>query len=285
MTQTPASNGLPTPSRKSLREQLDASTRGDASTASVALPLVEHVPAVDVPVTGAPKVKRSVGKRIAAVTAVAAIACLTLPFALPFVQQPVAADAAAVNPMTDIADPADQQQLFSEVSVDDMPIAFTEIVATPVEDDKPTDYKTDKKVLVNYPFSVPVTLTDGFGYRTAPVAQFHDAQDFAAGAGTPILAIADGEVLEAGFADDGCGFGLKLEHEIDDKTVTSRYCHMEMESHSLAVGDEVKMGDQVGTVGNTGMSFGPHLHLAIRVDDEPVDPMPFLAEYSKVKRK
>jgi murein DD-endopeptidase MepM/ murein hydrolase activator NlpD len=50
------------------------------------------------------------------------------------------------------------------------------------------------------------------------------------------------------------------------------------------VGDTVQMGDQVGTVGNTGMSFGPHLHLAIRVNDEPVDPMPFFTDYMRKDR-
>lgn len=165
-----------------------------------------------------------------------------------------------------------------------IPDSLSDISAVETDDSLPTAFVFRAEALVNYPFTQTVLLTDPFGYRTAPVEQFHDAQDFAAAAGTPIQAIADGEVLEAGFATDGCGFGLKVEHDIDGKEVTSRYCHMQMGSHTLEVGDSVKMGDDVGRVGNTGMSFGPHLHLALVVDDEPTDPMPFLAKYSRVDR-
>lgn len=134
---------------------------------------------------------------------------------------------------------------------------------------------------VQFPFADGVaSLTDGFGYRSAPVAQFHDAQDFAAPAGTPISIIADGTVAEAGYSDDGCGFGLIVDHEIDDEAVTSRYCHMELASHTYAVGDAVSAGDPAGRVGNTGMSFGPHLHLVIKVDGTAVDPLPFLTRHN-----
>lgn len=131
---------------------------------------------------------------------------------------------------------------------------------------------------VRYPFDQEVVLTDGFGYRTAPVEQFHDAQDMAAPHGTPIRAIAGGVVIEAGFANDGCGFGLKLQHLVDGQTLTSRYCHMESNSHSYQIGDTINIGDLAGRVGNTGLSFGPHLHLALRLNGDPIDPMPYFAE-------
>lgn len=132
---------------------------------------------------------------------------------------------------------------------------------------------------VRYPFDGDVPLTDPFGYRTAPVEQFHDAQDFAAPDGTPIRIIASGVVLEAGFATDGCGFGLKVQHNIAGSDVTSRYCHMRNNSSSWQVGDRVKIGDEAGLVGATGMAFGAHLHLALRRDDQPIDPMPFLRKH------
>lgn len=134
---------------------------------------------------------------------------------------------------------------------------------------------------VRYPFDADVPLTDPFGYRTAPVEQFHDAQDFAAADGMPIRIIASGVVLEAGFASDGCGFGLKVQHNIAGSDVTSRYCHMRADSSAWQVGDRVKIGDEAGLVGATGMAFGAHLHLALRRDDEPIDPMPFLRKHMK----
>lgn len=126
------------------------------------------------------------------------------------------------------------------------------------------------------PFEADWPLTDGFAYRVAPVEQFHDAQDIAASAGTPVLAIGSGIVIDAGFSSDGCGFSVKLQHLVSGDTLTSRYCHMQDGSHSLKVGDTVAMGDQVGRVGNTGLSFGPHLHLALRKNGDPIDPLPYI---------
>lgn len=133
---------------------------------------------------------------------------------------------------------------------------------------------------LKYPFNQTMPLTDGFGYRTEPVAQFHDAQDIAAANGTPIRSIGNGIVIEAGWASDGCGFSLKIQHKVNGQSLTSRYCHMESESHSWKVGDPIKLGDQVGRVGNTGMSFGSHLHLALRLNGEPIDPLPYIESNS-----
>lgn len=222
----------------------------------------------------APRQPRTVRQKIAATAAALSVGGLGLVAVLPIASQADSFDAAAT-----------QQQLFSEVSTADLPHSFSEVVGLASEEVTAASYEFNPRVLVNYPFAAAVMLTDGFGYRTAPVEQFHDAQDFAAASGTPIQAIADGVALEAGFSPDGCGFGLKLEHEIEGQTVTSRYCHMVDGSHSISVGDEIKMGDPVGQVGSTGMSFGAHLHLAVRVDDQPVDPMPFLAKYNTTLRE
>lgn len=137
---------------------------------------------------------------------------------------------------------------------------------------------------VQFPFATGVPLSDPFGYRTAPVAQFHDAQDFAAPAGTTVQAIADGRVREAGETSDGCGFGLLLEHRIDGAEVTSRYCHLRDASHTLTVGDTVTVGQPVGLVGATGIAFGAHLHLVIAIAGTAVDPMPFLRTQNRTSR-
>ena len=129
---------------------------------------------------------------------------------------------------------------------------------------------------VRLPFDREWPLTDGFGYRSAPVEGFHDAQDIAAPGGTPVLAVATGVVVEAGWASDGCGFSAKLQHSVDGQELTSRYCHMEDASHDLSIGQTVEIGSQVGRVGNTGMSFGAHLHLALTLAGQPIDPLPFL---------
>lgn len=131
---------------------------------------------------------------------------------------------------------------------------------------------------IRFAFDREFPLTDGFAYRTAPVEQFHDAQDIAAPGGTPVLAIGSGEVIEAGYATDGCGFSIKLQHNVSGETLTSRYCHMQVDSHDHQVGDKIEIGDFIGKVGNTGMSFGDHLHLALRRSGVPIDPLPYIQE-------
>lgn len=168
--------------------------------------------------------------------------------------------------------PVTAYELLAEVSAESLPA------------DAPVTFTNYTDAAVQYPFADTVPLTDGFGERAFPVAGFHDAQDFAAVLGTPIQAIADGVVLEAGWAQDGCGFGLKLQHRIDRHDVTSRYCHMWADSHSLAVGDRVTVGQEVGRVGATGIAFGAHLHFALTVDGQSVDPMPFLLKYNRSTR-
>ncbi|MGO2140704.1 MAG: M23 family metallopeptidase [Leucobacter sp.] len=131
---------------------------------------------------------------------------------------------------------------------------------------------------IRFAFDREYPLTDGFAYRTAPVEQFHDAQDIAAPGGTPVLAIGSGRVIEAGYATDGCGFSIKLQHNVSGETLTSRYCHMQVDSHDHKVGDKIEIGDFIGKVGNTGMSFGDHLHLALRRSGVPIDPLPYIQE-------
>lgn len=241
----------------------------------VRVPLPERVlSSADEDASSTPRARRPLRRRIAAAAAAASVGGLVLSAAVPLTQ----------SSEEEVVAAATQQRLFSEVSPEDIPASLAEITAVDVDEAIAGTYAYRARALVNYPFQQSVLLTDPFGYRTAPVEQFHDAQDFGAAAGTPIYAIADGTVLEAGFASDGCGFGLKLEHEIDGKEVTSRYCHMQDASHSYSVGDTLMMGDPVGRVGATGMAFGAHLHLALRVDDQPADPMPFLAKYSRMDR-
>lgn len=264
--QTPATD-LPT--RRSLRQAM--SDQGEEI--SFRVPRRTHVPAAT-PKPAVVRAPRTTRQKIAAVAAAFSVSGLALVAVLPIASQSDVAEASA-----------GQQQLFSEVSAANMPGSFIDVTGVASQEITAASYIFNPKVMVNYPFASPVMLTDPFGYRTAPVEQFHDAQDFAAAAGTPIQAIADGVVTEAGQTTDGCGFGLKLEHEIDGQTVTSRYCHMIDNSHDIQVGDQLKMGDFVGEVGATGMAFGAHLHMAIRVNDEPVDPMPFLAKYNTTPRE
>lgn len=148
----------------------------------------------------------------------------------------------------------------------------------------PVDFVNFRDARVQFPFATGQHLTDGFGPRSYPVAGFHEAQDFAVPEGTTVQAIAAGTIRETGWSDDGCGFGVLIEHTIEGLDVTSRYCHMQADSNDLEVGQQVDVGDPVGRVGATGLAFGAHLHFALTVDGTAVDPMPFLLKYNRETR-
>nr|WP_280273645.1 M23 family metallopeptidase [Nocardia wallacei] len=111
-------------------------------------------------------------------------------------------------------------------------------------------------------------FTSGFGQRWGT---FHAGIDIAAPIGSPIYAITDGTVIDAGPAQ---GFGLWVRIRHDDGTI-SVYGHMY--DFFVSVGERVRTGQQIARVGNRGDSTGPHLHFEILVNGQHVDPQPWLA--------
>lgn len=131
-----------------------------------------------------------------------------------------------------------------------------------------------------------VALASGFGLRTHPiykVRKLHTGIDFAASIGTPIYATADGVVKEVSVKFSGYGKMVEIDHGFGYRT---RYAHM----HEFAVrtGQNVKRGDLIGYVGNTGLSTAPHLHYEVLINGGQVDPVHYFyndlsaAEYEKV---
>ncbi|WP_307783966.1 MULTISPECIES: peptidoglycan DD-metalloendopeptidase family protein [unclassified Salinibacterium] len=126
---------------------------------------------------------------------------------------------------------------------------------------------------VRWPFPYTVPITDGFGDR---VGGFHKGTDFAAASGTPIYAIADGTVdlIQADWS--GYGYHAIISHVINGQQVESLYAHMITDSSPLVVGQEIKAGDFIGLVGETGIAYGAHLHFEVHLDGVPVDPYAWL---------
>lgn len=142
-------------------------------------------------------------------------------------------------------------------------------------------FTNDPNGTIQWPFLIGVRLSDGFGPRAVMcngggcTMPFHKGQDFDAGDGAPIQAIADGTVITS-TDNNGGGVLIEIEHHINGQTVVSEYMHMRYGSRKVQVGDQVKVGQVIGLVGNTGMSFGAHLHLEIYVNGTPVDPLKWL---------
>lgn len=135
-------------------------------------------------------------------------------------------------------------------------------------------------LILNYPVQA-VMITSRFGPR--PMGQ-HYGIDFRAFEGTPILAAASGKVVESRLSMNDpadwkagdpaprvMGWGHRIAIDHGGGYVTS-YNHLS--SRSVQVGAYVDAGRQIGAAGNTGYSFGAHLHFELRLMGKPVDPMP-----------
>lgn len=117
-------------------------------------------------------------------------------------------------------------------------------------------------------------LTAGFGQSSYLWSSVHTGLDFSAPIGSPIHAVANGVVTSTGY--DG-SYGNKTVITLDDGT-DLWFCHQT--SFLVNVGDTVRGGEIIGTVGSTGNSTGPHLHLEVRPGGgDPVDPYSALIEH------
>lgn len=134
---------------------------------------------------------------------------------------------------------------------------------------------------VQWPFPLGVPISDWFGPRAAPTegaSTNHMGIDFTPGSGVPIQIMADGVVREVVTGDNGgCGVNVTIDHMIGGQLVSSKYCHMQSGSVRVSVGQQVKVAETVGLVGNTGVSTGAHLHFEILLDGtRQVDPYAWL---------
>lgn len=116
-------------------------------------------------------------------------------------------------------------------------------------------------------------ISSKFGRRSAPKAgasKDHKGIDIAAGMGSPVAAAKDGTIIRAGWAK-GYGQLIEVSH---GNGLTSRYAHLSQ--IAVSVGQQVKGGQQIGNVGSSGVSTGPHLHFEIRQGGNPVNPEPYI---------
>ena len=150
-----------------------------------------------------------------------------------------------------------------------------EILAALKHWSQPAKQHTDFILPVKGPFSSPFGLRRFFNKQPRKP---HSGLDIAAPQGTPIVAPADGTVIETGdyffngntvFIDHGQG-------------LITMYCHMN--EINTQPGQVVKRGDKIGTVGKTGRVTGAHLHWGVSLNNTRVEPKLFLNEQSSTAR-
>ncbi|HOD16074.1 MAG TPA: peptidoglycan DD-metalloendopeptidase family protein [Spirochaetota bacterium] len=126
-------------------------------------------------------------------------------------------------------------------------------------------------------FNAPVEgiISSRYGYRVDPKTKkreaFHRGLDIAAPIGTPVKASSGGTVISADFNRNGYGNLVVIEHE---KELVTYYGHLD--TITVRRGQQVAAGEEIGTVGKTGRTTGPHLHFEVRRGGTAYDPEEFL---------
>ncbi len=113
-------------------------------------------------------------------------------------------------------------------------------------------------------------LTSGFGTRVSPITgeeEFHSGIDITAADGSVVLSVSECIITRSVY-DNISGNYIKIEHS---GGFESGYYHLE--ERLVEVGETVTAGEEIGIIGNTGLSTGTHLHMTFIVDGEKVDPI------------
>ena len=134
-----------------------------------------------------------------------------------------------------------------------------------------------EEVRRNLPYAWPLDgghITSKYGIRYSPfgiVTEFHMGVDIAQAEGTPVYAAGDGYIVTAQYGNSGYGRSIRIAH---------RFGYASLYGHLSAIiinqGQLVKKGQRIGYVGTTGRSTGPHLHFEVKLNEQHIDPLPFL---------
>ncbi|MDI6624048.1 MAG: peptidoglycan DD-metalloendopeptidase family protein [Brevundimonas sp.] len=122
--------------------------------------------------------------------------------------------------------------------------------------------KNTRSAFMRTPLERGFRVSSSFGFRRHPIAGYrkmHQGIDFAAGTGTPVVAPADGVVVEAR-RWGGYGNWLRIRHS---NGLETGYGHLSRYASGMRAGQRVRQGQVVAYVGSTGASTGPHLHYEI----------------------
>jgi len=118
-------------------------------------------------------------------------------------------------------------------------------------------------------------ITSLFGMRMSPFTgrkTFHAGLDVAAAIGTPIIAPAEGIVVFTG-RKGSYGNSVIIDH---DNGIVTLYAHIH--EMFVRVGQKVKRGDRIASIGNTGRSTGPHLHYEVIENGRSINPISFILD-------
>ncbi|WP_368503299.1 murein hydrolase activator EnvC [Alkalihalophilus sp. As8PL] len=126
------------------------------------------------------------------------------------------------------------------------------------------------------------TITSTYGPRATFGGRMHHGIDIGKNGRTgdvPIVAVADGQVVQS-YYSSSYGNTVLISHMVNGKQITTLYAHLE--NREVSAGQSVSKGQRLGMMGNTGRSFGPHLHFEVHeggwngAKSNSVDPMKYI---------
>lgn len=135
---------------------------------------------------------------------------------------------------------------------------------------------SDNKANVPSIWPAKGAVTSGFGWRISPFGdgnEMHAGIDIASTMGAPVVATADGQVVQSGMSG-GYGNMVQIEHGNGIATVYGHNSRL-----AVSVGQTVKKGQVIAFAGSTGKSTGPHVHYEIRENSTAIDPWKYLVLY------
>ena len=136
-------------------------------------------------------------------------------------------------------------------------------------------YKSWNDIPINTPIKLYnlKRVSSDYGMRIHPIFHIklmHKGIDLVANYGTNIYATANGVVTETRYSKFGYGNRISIKHDTIYSTI---YTHLQ--TINVKLGQVVKVGDKIGTLGSTGLSTGPHLHYEILFNNKQIDPLIF----------
>ena len=129
-------------------------------------------------------------------------------------------------------------------------------------------------------------VASGFGHRIHPIykiPKMHSGIDFSAPVGTPVYATGGGVVQTVIRSERGLGNQIVIDHGFGYTTI-----YASLDEIQVRRGERVERGDQIGTVGDSGLSVAPHLHYEVHLNGEPMNPINYFflelspAEYEQL---
>lgn len=182
-------------------------------------------------------------------------------------------DSEAANLVQETKDDFAEIRSILDEMVNRIPITISQAKqANTLQEKKISMQKSKLEPAIVWP-TLSKVITSSFGYRTDPFkgsSAFHSGIDIAGDIGDPVLAAQDGEVITVD-QKGARGKYIVIKHSNGLET-----WYMHLHGMNVSTGEKVRKGQQIGMLGNTGRSTGPHLHFQVVKQNKAINPLGYM---------